>query len=66
MYKETDFEELSVPELIKEKEWRSEIINLNNRTGIQSDFDRKTIDDESKRFESEIYEIDKVIKRKEE
>lgn len=62
MHNEFNFENMSVKELEKEKEFRIAMINLNNSTGIQSDFDKKIIDDETKQFEKELLEIEKMLR----
>lgn len=62
MHNEFNFENMSVKELKKEKEFRIAMINLNNSTGIQSDFDKKIIDDETKQFEKELLEIEKMLR----
>lgn len=65
MYKKFNFEEMSTPELLRKKEMNEEFIDLNNQTGMQSDYERNFFDDETKRFETEILEIDKIIQRRE-
>lgn len=60
-----DFKNMTIEDLVRERELRQSIIALNIDTGIQSDYDRHFMDAETKKFQKELEEINMILNSRE-
>lgn len=59
-----DLKKMSSKELNKERYIRQQMIDLNRKTGIQSDYDRKIIEKETDTLQKELDKINQILKNK--